>query len=180
MIRRDYVMRMVQELTQALARVLFLKKAHQYPQAVQEIERVLMKFWNLTSEQIKLLPLDEWIELCRKEEGPMGEKLVGLADLFREQDELLAVAESQATSPADETLPGESERSAALSLGLYLEAVTSPEMVISVDLLAKIDQLIQRTRDVRLPAEVLKRLLRYYETRGMLDKAEDALFDWLD
>src|SRR6266481_3529732 len=28
--------------------------------------------------------------------------------------------------------------------------------------------------------EVLRKLLSYYETRGMLDKAEDALFEWLD
>jgi len=50
MIRRDYFVRMVQELTQALTRMLFFKKAEKYPQAMQEFERALTRFWNLTPE----------------------------------------------------------------------------------------------------------------------------------
>src|ERR1051325_5020222 len=99
MIRRDYFMRMVQELTQGLARIAFLKKAQHYPQALEEIERVLTKFWNLTPEQIKLLSVEEWLDLCRQEEGPMGEKLVALADLLKEQDEL-RLAEATNTESA--------------------------------------------------------------------------------
>src|SRR5260221_639402 len=170
MIRRDYFLRMVQELTQALTRILFLKKAQEYPKAVDEIENALTRFWNLTQDQIKTFSLEQWIEQCRQEEGPMGEKLAALAELFREQDELYALQMN---------LP-ESQRTGALSLGLYLEAVVSPGTVISVDLLDKIEQLIERTSTAGLPAAVWARLLSYYETRGMLAKAEDALFDWLD
>jgi len=170
MIRRDYFVRMVQELTQALTRMLFFKKAEKYPQAMQEFERALTRFWNLTPEQIESFSIEQWIEKCREEEGPMGEKLVALADLFKEQGEI-------------EGGVGKAEiglRSCTIALGLYLEAVTSPDTIISVDLLRKIEELIDRTSDSRLPADVLKRLLSYYETRGMLDKAEDVLFDWLD
>ncbi len=163
-------MRMVQELTQVLARILFLKKAQEYPKAVDEIENALTRFWNLTQEQIRTFSLEQWIEQCRQEQGPMGEKLVALADLFKEQGELYAL----------ETNVPESQRTAALSLGLYLEAVASPGTIISVDLLDKIEHLIERTSAAGLPAPVWQRLLSYYETRGMLAKAEDALFDRLD
>jgi len=180
MIRRDYFMRMVQEITQALTRIVFLRKAQDFPQALQEIERVLSKFWNLAPEQIKSLSLEEWIDLCRREEGPMGEKLIALADLLKEQDELCqAEAEAPGSAPPSK-MKAESRRSAAIALGLYLEAVSSADTIISVDLLSKIEQLIERTQGFRVPPEVLKRLLGYYEARGMLDKAEDALFDWLD
>ena len=170
MIRRDYLVRMVQELTQALTRILFLKKAQDYAQAAQEIERVLTRFWNLTPDQIKTWSLGQWIEQCRHEQGPMGEKLVALAGLFQEQGELYRI----------EGNTSEAQRSNALSLGLFLEAIASPGTIISVDLLDKVEKLIEQTSGVRLPVEVLKRLLSYYESRGMLAKAEDVLFDWLD
>src|SRR6266436_6646376 len=91
MIRRDYFIRMVQELTQALSRVIFLKRAGEFARASQEIESTLGKFWKLTPEQIEGFSLEQWIEQCRQEEGPMGEKLAALAELFREQDELYAL-----------------------------------------------------------------------------------------
>lgn len=170
MIRRDYFMRMVQELTQALARVLFLKKTQEFPRALDEIENVLTRFWNLTPEQIRTFTLERWIEQCRQEQGPMGEKLLALADLFNEQEEMYG----------EEHNISESHRSGAISLGLYLEAVAQPDTVISVDLLEKIEQLLERCQGPPLPAEVSRRLLAYFETRGMLDKAENILFEWLD
>jgi hypothetical protein len=90
--------------------------------------------------------------------------------LFKERGEIEGAVEK----------PEVGLRSWTIALGLYLEAVTSPDTIISVDLLRKIEESIDRTNDSRLPADVLKRLLSYYETRGMLDKAEDVLFDWLD
>jgi hypothetical protein len=170
MIRRDYLVRMVQELTQALARIRFLRKSQDYRRAAAEIQHVLGRVWNLTPEQIASLSLDEWIGLSRREDGAMGEKLSALADLLNEQSELYET----------ERNISEGQRYAAFSLGLYLEAISSPGTIISVDLLTKVEQLLARLSGLRLPAEVLKRLLAYYETRGMLAKAEDVLFDWLD
>ena len=100
----------------------------------------------------------------------MGEKLLALADLFREQGELYLL---------EGNLP-ENLRTAAISLGLYLEAATSAGTIIWVDLLDKIEGLTEQTNGIRLPAEVVKRLLSYYEARGLFAKAEDVLFDWLD
>src|SRR5437016_5648984 len=170
MIRRDYLVRMVQELTQALSRILFLKKAQEYVRASQEIENVLTRFWKLTPEQVKTLSVERWIELTKKEEGAMGEKLLALADLFREQGELYLL---------EGNLP-ENLRTAAISLGLYLEVATSAGTIISVGLLDKIEGLTEQTNGIRLPAEVVKRLLSYYVARGLFAKGEDVLFDWLD
>jgi uncharacterized protein DUF6483 len=172
MIRRDYFIRMVQELTQALSRVVFLKRAGEFARASQEIERTLVKFWKLSSEQIESFSLEQWIEQCRQEEGPMGEKLIALADLFSENADL------QAIEKADQSIPP--QKSSAIALGLYLEAVATPETIISTELLDKIEKHVEKIGDFRLPPDILKRLLSYYETRGMLDKAEDVLFDWLD
>ena len=166
MIRQDYFIRMVQELTHALARVQFLRRREEYEQALQEIDRVLKQFWDIQPKQP--LSLEPLLSACRLEEESVAEKLVSLADLLKEQGDLFAL-QQQAT---------DSHHSYALALGLYLETLRTS--VVSMDIIQKAEHLVEQTKEARLPAEVLKRLLSYYEARGMLAKAEDALFDWLD
>src|SRR5213076_534213 len=60
----------------------------------------------------------------------------------------------------------------------YLEAVRTG--FVSLDLLQRIDELVQRLGDRPLPAPVLRRLFRYLEDRGLYATAEDALYEWLD
>jgi hypothetical protein len=166
MIRLDYLVRMVQELTHVLARVQFLRRREEYEQALQEIDRVFKQFWEVDPE--RSFSLEELIAACAQDEESVTEKMISLADLLKEQGDLLALKGKTA----------DSHNSYALSLGLYLETLRTS--VVSMDLIQKAEQLIEQTQDVGRPAEVLKRLLSYYEARGMLAKAEDILFDWLD
>jgi hypothetical protein len=166
MIRQDYFIRMVQELTHALARVQFLRRREEYEQALHEIDRVFKQFWEINPQQP--LSLSDLIAACSQEDDSVAEKMVSLADLLKEQGDLLALQKKSS----------ESQQSYALSLGLYLETLRTS--VVSMDLIQKAEHLIEQTEGARLPAEVLKRLLSYYEARGMLAKAEDVLFDWLD
>ena len=62
MIRRDYFLRAVQEMTQALVRVLFLKQREEYTQAMQEIGAALRKLRDVPADDTKELSLDEWLE----------------------------------------------------------------------------------------------------------------------
>jgi hypothetical protein len=166
MIRQDYFIRMVQELTHALARVQFLRRREEYEQALQEIDRVFKQFWDINPQQP--LSLEQLISACVQEEESVAEKLVSLADLLREQGDVFALQQKAS----------DSQNSYALALGLYLETLRTS--VVSMDIIEKAEQLVEQTKESRLPAEVLKRLLSYYEARGMLAKAEDVLFDWLD
>jgi Family of unknown function (DUF6483) len=170
MIRRDYFTRLVAELAQMLAQVVFLKEKKNYQQALGEIDRALVKLWQTSPTEAHQWPVDKWIDLCREENDAVREKLIALANLLKEQGDLYALVEK---------IP-DSQRSRAISLGLYLEALTEPDAIVSVDLLANTGQLIEQTKGSRLPAAVLKKLLSYFEARTMLAKAEDVLFDWLD
>ena len=153
-----------------LARVVFLKQRQEYAQALLELDRALAKFLDVGPGEKPDLSLEEWIEQCRAEEGGLGQKLVALADLFNEQGDIHAL----------QSAAKEAQRSDALALGLYLEALNGQLVPVSVDLLGKVENLIELLAEARLPAEVLQRLLRYYEARGRLAQAEDVLFDWLD
>jgi hypothetical protein len=168
MIRRDYFMRMAQELMQTLQRATFLKDRQQYDRALDEIDRALASFWDLTPQQTQNLSLEDWIALCISEEGGVGEKLTALADLFLAHGELRDLL--QQTQPA--------QHSYAIALGLYLETLRGS--LVSMDLIAKTDHLIELTRQAARPPAVLHRMLCYFEARGMFAQAEDILFQWLE
>jgi tetratricopeptide (TPR) repeat protein len=166
MIRQDYLMRLAQRLAQALAQVLFYKSRQEYDRAEAEIDAALTECFGL--ERGALPDLEELLNLCARESVALPDNLVRLADIFREKGEI-------------QRLRGDTEAAAqtdALALGLFLEVLQ--RNVVSMELIQKADQLIERISGVRLPGPVLKRLLGYYEARGMLDRAEDALYEWLD
>src|SRR5688572_29696202 len=162
MIRQDYFMRMVQRLAQALAQALFHKRRQEFEQAEQELNAALQECFGLG---VELPDLEQIIALCSAEGG---DSMVRLADVFAERGEIRRVL-GHTTDAAHND---------ALALGLFLEVLHSG--LVSIELIQKTETLIQRTADTRLPAAVLKRLLRYYEARGLLGRAEDALYDWLD
>lgn len=163
MIRQDYFMRMVQRLAQALAQALFHKGRHEFEQAERELNAALEECFGLDAS---VPDLEQIIALCASEGG--ADTMVRLADVFAERGEIRR------------SLGGASDASHndALALGLYLEVLHSG--LVSIDLIQKAEAVIERTSGMRLPAAVLKRLLRYYEARGMLGRAEDMLYEWLD
>jgi hypothetical protein len=166
MIRQDYLMRLAQRLAQALAQALFHKGKQEYDRAEEEINAALRECFELDSSAS--LDLEQLIQACATESPAVPDDLIRLAELFREKGEIQRLR-------GDANSATQSE---ALALGLFLELLQTS--VVSLDLIQKSEQLIERTSGTRLPAPVLKRLLGYYEARGMLARAEDILYEWLD
>lgn len=171
MIRQDYLMRLAQRLAQALAQALFHKGRHEYDRAEAQINAALSECFGL--EPGELPDLDELLIACApgRDAAPSAstpDNLIRLADLFHERGEIQRLR-------GDGTAAAQSD---ALALGLFLELLQTS--VVSVELIQKAEALIERAAGSRLPAAVLKRLLSYYEARGLLDRAEDILYEWLD
>ena len=68
MIRRDYILRMVAEMAQVLARVVSLKSRQEYEQALKEINAALRELRDDNAEPPHELSLADWVALCRKHE----------------------------------------------------------------------------------------------------------------
>jgi hypothetical protein len=170
MIRRDYFLRAVQEMTQTLARVLFLKQREEYAQAMQELGAALRRFRDAPADDAGELSLDAWLELCRKHEDAAAGLLMGLADLLKEQGELFSM---QSRS--------EQVRGARVAaLGLFLEALLRGEAFVSKELMFKVEELIAQCASGPMPGSLRVRLVRYYEARGRFGEMENVLFDWRD
>jgi len=159
-------MRLAQRLAQALAQVLFYKGRQEYDRAEAEIDAALTECFGL--ERGALPDFEELLNVCARESAALPDNLVRLADIFREKGEIQRLR-------GDGEAAGQTE---ALALGLFLEVLQ--RNVVSMELIQKTDQLIERVSGVRLPTPVVKRLLSYYEARGMFDRAEDVLYEWLD
>jgi hypothetical protein len=170
MIRRDYILRLVAEMVQILLRVVSLKHRREYDQALREVDAALRKVGGGQADAAPTQTVEDWIALCRKHELAASGLMVPVADLLREQGEIHALLGR----------PAESGRARRLALGLLLEAILGGETFITADLLDKVEELIEATRDLSPSAEISRRLAQYFESRGHHAKAEDAVFAWLE
>jgi len=168
MIRRDYILRMVAEMAQVLARVISLKSRQEYEQALKEINTALRELRGDSAEPAHELSLPDWIALCRKHEQAASGLMIAVADLLKEQGDVLTGQDK----------PDGGTRSRALALGLFLEALLNGETFVTVELLAKVEELFEHARTTLSDPEVWRRLVSYFEARGRFAQAEDALFAW--
>ena len=168
MIRRDYILRLVQEMVQLLARVVFLKSRHEYEEALREINLALSQLAGRGGDQ-PVPSVDDWLELCRRHEATASGLTNATAELLREQGEILA-------TPGN---PAASLRSRTAALALFLESVLEGRTFVTEELLEKIERLVMETADAPRPGAVWLRLLRYFEARTRFGLAEDALFGWV-
>ena len=168
MIRRDYLLRMVAEMAQVLARVITLRSRQEYEQALKEISAALRELREGNTDPPQELSLADWIALCRKHEQAATGLMIAVADLLKEQGDVLA---------AQEKADG-SARARTVALGLFLEALLNGETFVTAELLAKVGELFTQVRATLSDSEVWRRLVSYFEARGRFAQAEDALFAW--
>ena len=86
MITRDFLLRQIHQLVQALAVVLFHKKAAQYDQAQEALTEAVEEALDVRFEELRQLPRDEVLALCTTGGTLSPEKAVALADLLREDE----------------------------------------------------------------------------------------------
>ena len=91
MIQRDVLMRQVQMLAQALARVVFNKSTGQHDQAQQIIEQALGELDGQGAAGLREQPVERLFELCSTEAGFAPGLALGVADLLREDGDLFAL-----------------------------------------------------------------------------------------
>jgi len=168
MIRRDYFMRMVQEMAQVLARVISLKHRQEYDRAMAEISAALKSLREDSDASPQDPTLADWIQLCQKHGPAASGLLVAVANLLKEQGDMQTLRMGATAGNS----------SHKLALGLFLEALLNGETFVSGELLDKVEQLTVSVWDSLKDGEVWSRIVHYFEARGRYAQAEDALFAW--
>jgi len=171
MIRRDYILRMIEEFVAALTRISSLKQGQQWTEAARNLEA---EFKRLIGDGSKVESLSETELLARlMHDGPthlLRDKTLMLVTLLKEAGDV-AAAENRLDASRECYLK---------ALHLLLDVLARGEVFECPEFVPKIEMLVTVLQPVRLPARTQAMLMQHYERTGEFAKAEDALFAVLE
>ncbi|MEF2969275.1 DUF6483 family protein [Paenibacillus sp. M1] len=166
MLRKDYLVRMIEEMTEILGKVFDLKQRRKWTEALWELDELYKRQFRLNSALLGSLSAKDTVELFRTGGQVEADKLQSLARLLREEGELF--------TESGERDEGILRQMKALHLFLAAAQYGADRNVWKLD--EEIGQLLTRLKGYRLPADTERLLLAYEESEGRYDRAEDALY----
>lgn len=168
MIRRDYILRMIEEFFQLIARARALRAGEQWSGAWTVLEEGFRKLTGSDSEALLGQTDTEVLASLIRGDSFVGvrEKALLLATLLKEAADL-AKARGDASRERLLYLKG---------LHLLLQMPEASEVGDVPEFMVKVETFVQEIGEDALPLPTLAMLMRHYETGGNYAKAEDMLF----
>ncbi len=170
MINRDYILRMIEQLSRVLSRALLMKDAKEYIEAVNEVKKAGKLFLGLNPDAMDKLSDKDLLRLWRVGNDLDAEKCALAAQLFRVEGQIYegkGDEENAATSYLK-------------SLGLLTETINFLKEKIPHELIESVDFLGERLDFTILPPQLQEKIFTTYSVIGRFAKAEDLLFEMLD
>ncbi len=167
MFSEDYLMRIISQAIAALATVIGLKKAGKHQEALQAIDQALEQLLGLKSEIIKQLEDKSLLQMLTKEQQLDAARLGLVADLFKEEGDILAAQKRFA----------ESRISYLRALTYMLETSFDEAYQGSNEIAGKIEELVNSLGVENIPDETLWTLFCHYEQAGAYLKADHTLVE---
>jgi len=172
MMRRDYLLQMIQEFAQALARISSLKKGQRWNEAGEALDAEFQRLVGAGPQAVARFSDMEL--LARLVEGEstqvVRDKTLILATLLTEAGDV-AVAQDRME---------ESRECYLKALHLLLDILARGEVSEYPEFVPKVEMLKEALKEAPLPAGTHARLMQHYERAGEFARAEDALFALLE
>jgi len=172
MIRRDYVLRMIEEFFQALSTIKSLKAGQQWRDARSSVEQEFRRLIGIDAQAVAQLSETELLARVVRGEPTLAvrEKILMLATLLKEAGDI----------SSEQGHTDDSRASYLKGLHLLLDTLGRGDVFECPEFVPKVEEFMICLRDSRLPLETQARLMQHYERTGEFAKAEDALFAMLD
>jgi hypothetical protein len=172
MIRRDYILRMIEEFVQVLARINALRKG----QLWQEVDSVIdAEFKQLVGTGVQAVSQMSETELLAKiiqgEPTQVVHYKTRLLTALLNQAGEIATAQNRLTEGRACYLKG---------LNLLLETMASSEISDFPDIVPTVEGFVIALQGIPLPLSTQARLMQHYERIGSFGKAEDTLYAMLE
>lgn len=172
MIRRDYILRMIEECIRALARISLLKQDQRWNEVGAELDA---EFNKLIGDGAQAVARFSETELLARlmQDGPthaLREKTLILTALLKGAGDLAAATDRMA----------ESRECYLKALHLLLDILARSEAFECPEFVPKVEMLRGSLAAAPLPVRTHALLMQHYERTGEFAKAEDALFAMLD
>jgi len=172
MIRRDYIIRMIEQFMQVLSRIAALKKGQQWQQVSATVDEEFNRLVGLGAAGVSGLSETELLARLMQGEPTQSVRFKTqlLVSLLKEAGDLAA-----ARGCAEES------RSCYLkALHLLMHSLAGAEPEECPEFVPTVDLLVSCLRDGPLPLASNALLMQHYERIGEFAKAEDALFEMLE
>lgn len=169
MLQRDYIMRMIAQLSAVLAKVIGLKSADKIEEKQQVLNEAMHDFTGLSEATIERLSYRDLINLVGGDKEFNPEKCYMLAELLKAKADVY-VSLNDMDKSFDLYLK---------SFNIYVEVMLSNSSIYMKPNQNTIDETINRIKQFQIPYETQILLFHYYERIMKYDKAEDVLFELL-
>jgi len=172
MIRRDYILQMIEECIQALTQIRLLRQSGRWEEARQAVDAQCEKL--ATAEARNLAQLSETELLARlvtdQPTQTVRTRLFLLISLLQEAGEI-ATAEGRVSEAREIHLK---------ALHLLLDASAQDDANGQPAFVPRAESLVLSLAGAPMPVRTQVLLMRHYESTGQWAKAEDTLFSILD
>jgi len=168
MIRRDYILRMIEEFMQILSRLNSLKQGQQWQSARLSLDDGFRRLLDCGADAVIGLTETELLGRVIAGEPTM---------VVREKTLLLTAMLEQAGDVASGEQREEESRTCYLKgLHLLLQTLASGEPAEWPDFVPRVETFLAKLSGLPLPIATLAMLMQHYERAGDYAKAEDMLF----
>lgn len=170
MAQRDYLLDMFEEMSRALAQVIYHKQLKDYHASHELIDEQLKQALGMGSGFIRSLP-DETLLAMLTTPGMLNvEKCWLVAILLKAEGDLYAEERDESNS----------YYSYLKACNLFLEVLYTRNQSKELERISEIEELLGKLEEYELPLRTRQLLFWYLDSTGQYGKAEDALFDILE
>lgn len=170
MFQRDYILRMIEQLSQVMARLLLLKSLEERQEALLLLEEFYGRLRLPPAKLLLRMSDPELLSLISTNGQPDLDKAVGLGMLLKEEGRVHESMEQY----------GESAERFRKALYLFLSAERLGANMPGADCRGLIEETRGLLRPYSIPEHSLLLLLEYYKAAGQYALAEDVLFELLE
>ena len=170
MLTKDYLMRMIDTLVKALAKLIFLKDAKDYNAALAELNNITKEFFGLDLNFIDNISDKQLFDLIGKNELLLPGNCYVFGVLMKEEGELFEIQ-------------GSKNRAINLyerSFSLFIEGLKNSPTIIEPDHLNKINLLILKLNEFEITIDTEEKLFFFYEFTGNYANAEDVIYNLIE
>jgi hypothetical protein len=171
MMRRDYIIRMIEEFARALAGVRALKNGAKWPEAAGSLDAEFQRLVGDGPDRVAKMSETELLGRIVQGEATQAvrDKTLIVTTLLREAGDI-ATAQDRIEDGRACYLKG---------LNLLLETLARGDVFECPEFVPKVEEFLAALQGAPLPLETLGRLMEHYERAGDFGKAEDMLFAML-
>jgi len=170
MAQRDYILRMFEEMSRAVAQIVYQREIKDYQATHDLIDEQFKQTLGMGSGFLHSLSDETLLSM-----------LTTLGTLNIEKCWLIAMLlKAEGNLYAEEQDENKSYYSYLKACNLFLEALYDQNQHCDIEKIAEIEELLGKLEDYELPPRTMQLLFWYFEYTGRYAKAEDMLFDILE